>query len=458
MAELKNGKTDTIRITWKHVLNLFLLVGVLAGGGYLRLVGVNWDEDQHMHPDERFLSLVQMSIAPVDNLSEYFNTAESSLNPANRGHTFFVYGTLPIFITRYLGDELGQTDYNAITLLGRRVSAVFDILSILLVYFIGTKLYTNWVGLLGAAFYALAVLPIQLSHFATVDTAANTFALVAVLGAVWALKRKPTSDDVEKQNESDVPDQKHSSNLSKTGKLLLELAPYILFGVGLGAAAASKINAVVFALILPLVEWMRLMKMNPEKRGMEILPMLRNLVVGAVVSFLVFRIGQPYAFDGPGFFKMGIDDNWWASLQNLRVQASGDVDFPPALQWARRPITFSWENLTALGLGWPLGVVAWASYLGMGWMILRKDGWRRHLPLWLFTGLYFVWQSLSWVRTMRYQMLIYPSLALFAAWDWSRMKGKVTDCMIPSLTAMKGWLKSSASLSVSPARYGSGWK
>ncbi len=416
MSTQNNGKSLLKRITWKQVLNLILLVGILAGGGFLRLVGGNWDENQHMHPDERFLSLVQVSISPVDNPIEYFNTAESSLNPANRGHTFFVYGTLPIFITRYLGEALGQTDYNAITLLGRRVSAVFDILSILLVYAIGTKLYKKWVGLLGAAFYALAVLPIQLSHFATVDTAANTFAMAAVLGAVWALKRKPFPHEGEIQNESDDPDLEKSSRLTKTGKLLLELAPYLLFGVGLGAAAASKINAVVFALILPLVEWVHLMKIDPEKRGTAILLILRNLAVAALVSFLIFRIGQPYAFDGPGFFNMGIDDNWWSSLQNLRIQASGDVDFPPALQWARRPITFSWQNLTAWGLGWPLGLIAWVSFLGMGWQILRKKSWQRHLPLWLFTGLYFIWQSFSWVRSMRYQMLIYPSLAIFAAW------------------------------------------
>ncbi len=92
------------------------------------------------------------------------------------------------------------------------------------------------------------------------------------------------------------------------------------------------------------------------------------------------------------------------------------MDFPPALQWARRPITFSFDNLVQWGLGLPLGIFAWLSFLGMGWAILRKRNWGRHLPLWAFTGLYFVWQSVSWVRSMRYQMLIYPALALFAGW------------------------------------------
>ncbi len=69
-----------------------------------------------------------------------------------------------------------------------------------------------------------------------------------------------------------------------------------------------------------------------------------------------------------------------------------------------------------VGLGLPLGITAWLSYLGMGWSILRKREKSNNLPLWAFTGLYFIWQSISWVRSMRYQMLIYPALALFAGW------------------------------------------
>jgi len=388
------------------VIALFLILTILVGG-YLRLVGVNWDEGQHMHPDERFLSMVWSAIAPVESVSEYFNTSTSSLNPANRGYSFFVYGTLPIFIVRYVGEAVGQTGYGSITILGRQISAVFDLFTILLVFFIGRQLYNKWVGLLGSLFYALAVLPIQLSHFATVDVITNTFAYLTVYAGVWALTRKRTEDD---------PDSGRGEfDLAKLKKILHELAPFILFGVALGAATASKINGVTPALILPLVEAMRYFKTEPEKRR-ELLPgMIRNVIVAA------------YAFNGPGFFNMGLNEGWLSSLQSLRTQSSGDVDFPPALQWARRPLTFSWENMVRWGLGLPLGLFASMSFLWMGVLILRKRNWQRHLPLWAFTGLYFTWQSISWVRSMRYQMLIYPALALFAGWGlvrlWSARKG-----------------------------------
>jgi len=408
--------------SWGKILLAVLLVVTLIGGAYLRLVGINWDEDQHMHPDERFLSLVQSAISPVSSFSEYFDTETSSLNPANRGYTFFVYGTLPIFIIRYVAEALGQTDYHSITIVGRAVSASFDLFTVLLVYAIGKTLYQRWVGLLGAVFYALAVLPIQLSHFMTVDTITNTFAFLAVYAAVWALKRKEqTRENRETGDGKDLEDAPETDQLSNFVRIIGELAPYILFGIALGAATASKINAVVIAVVLPMVELMRYLGMDKDKRQEAIVPILRNLFVAAVLSFLVFRVGQPYAFNGPTFFNMGINENWWASIQNLRAQASGDVDFPPALQWARRPITFSWKNLAAWGLGWPLGIFATLAFLGMEYAILRKINWRTHLPLWAFTGLYFAWQSTSWVKTMRYQMLIYPSLAIIAGWGLVRL-------------------------------------
>ncbi len=140
---------------WQNIVVFIALILTLVAGASFRLVGVNWDENQHMHPDERFLSLVWNVIVPVDNLGDYFNTETSTLNPANQGYGFFVYGTLPLFMVRYLGQALGQTGYDTITLLGRQVSAIFDVMTVLLVFAIGLRLANKWVGLLGAAFLCL---------------------------------------------------------------------------------------------------------------------------------------------------------------------------------------------------------------------------------------------------------------------------------------------------------------
>ncbi|MFQ5616253.1 MAG: hypothetical protein ACE5GO_07320, partial [Anaerolineales bacterium] len=121
----------------------FLLVLVLLVGAYFRLNGVKWDEIHYLHPDERFLAMVESGITPITclgksipvhecppelkewiSLKEYFDTANSTLNPNNRSFDFFVYGTLPIFIVRYVAEWLGKIGYGDIALVGRPLSAL----------------------------------------------------------------------------------------------------------------------------------------------------------------------------------------------------------------------------------------------------------------------------------------------------------------------------------------------
>ena len=102
---------QTRRRTW--ILDLLLIL-ILLVGAYLRTNGLFWGEYQYLHPDERFLVWVGADISPVESLSQYFDTANSSLNPVNRGHGFYVYGTLPMFVTRYAVQAIfGHSGFNA---------------------------------------------------------------------------------------------------------------------------------------------------------------------------------------------------------------------------------------------------------------------------------------------------------------------------------------------------------
>ena len=139
---------------------------------------------------------------------------------------------------------------------------------------------------------------------------------------------------------------------------------------------------------------------------------------------------------GPGFFGIKPNPLWVDNIRSQRAQSSEDVDFPPAMQWARRPIWFSLQNLVVWGLGLPLGVLAWIGFLWVGWRLLtvaRKDReqWFRHILIWGWTALYFTWQSLQLNPTMRYQLPIYPTLVIFAAWTvieaWNKGKEISTD-------------------------------
>ena len=378
-----------------------LFLWILAAGAYLRLVGLDWDEEQHLHPDERFLTMVESSIEPVQSLGEYFDTANSSLNPHNRGHGFFVYGTLPIFIVRYVADWLGDSGYGEVYLVGRALSALADLAVIWLIFLIAERLYTRKIGVLAAAFYGFAVLPIQQSHFFTVDTFINFFTFLAFYFAVEVATADggPKTEDRDNISPSPVPG----------------LPSYLLFGVALGLAVASKISAIPVALALPGAAALYFLRLPIEERQRQAGRIFSYVAIAGLVSILTFRIFQPYAFSGPGFFGMLPNPQWVENLKSLSAQTSGDVDYPPALQWARRPVWFSWQNLTVWGLGLPLGVLAWAGFLWMAWRMIKGE-WRRHILLWGWTTIYFVWQTMQWNSTMRYQLPIYPALAIMAAY------------------------------------------
>lgn len=448
--ETDHKEQNPIRRSIRPWIYISLLVYILIAGAYLRLVGIDWDENQHLHPDERFLTMVEAAIKPVNTPGDqlgappttasqpwrggyigilddceawggYFDTACSPLNPNNRGYDFYVYGTLPIFIVRYVAEWMGQTGYGEVYLVGRVLSAVSDLFVIVLVYAIASLLYDRRIAVLGAAFSAFSVLLIQQSHFFTVDTFTNFFIMLAVyFGVKVAVSGRQNSDRHHLAGGEDL-----GHDLEKTNPSTL-LWSCVFFGLALGMAVASKINAAPLALILPGAAVIYLMDLRPDERNRQGMKVFVYLVIAAFVSVIAFRIFQPYAFVGPGFFGVKPNKAWIDDLSALRAQTGGDVDFPPALQWARRPVWFSLQNMVLWGLGVPLGITAWAGFFWMGWRIFKGE-WKKHSLLWGWTAVYFVWQTLQWNSTMRYQLPIYPLLAISAAWLLISLWDKAVD-------------------------------
>ncbi len=456
-----------------------LLIVVLAAAAFLRLRGANWGELQHQHPDEGFLVSVvsamrahecidpniEIDLCPPEQqrwmgIGDYFNTAKSTLNPHNRGYAFFVYGTLPMFIVRYTAELSGQTDVGALKLLGRQFSALADLGTIFLLYLIVARLYNRRTALLAAAFSAFAVMQIQQSHFFTTDLFVNLFAFLAIYFVVEIVTRESVVGNWElgienrelETEEDESPTPEPESRFPSSASLLVR-DPFtwlsIAFGVAFGMAMASKVNIFPLALLLPGAFSLRAWTIDrgrwtandgQETRVDTVNGQLSTvssywtqiiiyLVVGGIAAFLAFRIFQPYAFDG-----IMPSEKWLANIAEQRVQARGDADLPWNLQWARRTHLYSFKNLTIWGLGLPLGILAWAGFLYMGWRILKGE-WK-HTLLWGWTAFYFTWQSLQFNPTMRYQLPIYPLLAMMAAWVVFKvaqvLKSQITNYRSPT--------------------------
>jgi YYY domain-containing protein len=362
-----------------------LLVVILLLAAYLRLTGINWDEYTHLHPDERFLTMVESSLKLPSSVGEYFNTAASPLNPHNAGHGFFVYGTLPIFLVRYLAEVSGRAGYDEVHLVGRAASAFFDLISIVLVYLLGERVYRRRVGLLAAALVAFSPLLIQHAHFFVVDSFLNTFVVAGLYFAILAQAKGRWLD-------------------------------YGLFGLALGMAIATKVSAAPLCLVLVLAGGARYFTVPRDRRDSELVRVVGGLALAAAVSLVVFRLLQPYAFSGPGVLGIRPNPLWLDNMAVIRQQASGDVDFPPALQWANRaPILFALRNLVLWGMGPAAAVLAWLGWGFAAYRSLRGE-WRQHLILVVWTGAYFLWQSTSFTPSMRYMMPVYPTLALLGSW------------------------------------------
>ncbi|HET9910419.1 MAG TPA: DUF2298 domain-containing protein [Anaerolineales bacterium] len=402
------------------------------------------------------------------SLGDYFNSQTSPLNPYNHpGIGSYVYGNLPMTLIRVVADATGKTDMR---LFGRQFSALADLFAIFFLYLLVSRLYSRRVGLLAALFSALTVMQIQQSHFFTVDLFVNTFAMLALWFAVAILEHREkkvesgeqgtrdseqrvesgeqveveeVSSEAPTDNSQPVEIQPESANsqpssLNTSSFLLLFRNPLFLlsigFGFALGMAMASKINIAPLAIVLPAAFVLRYFIINRENKALGVpaadgslssfRPFLTNdsvpfggywtlvlvcLIAGGIATIISFRIFQPYAFNG-----IWLDTRWVEDIKQQRAQATGEADLPWNLQWARRTHLYSFTNLTMWGLGLPLGILAWAGFLYMGWRILKGE-WR-HALLWGWTALYFLWQSLQFNPTMRYQLPIYPLLVMMAAW------------------------------------------
>ena len=404
------------------------LIAILLVGASMRLTGVNWDEQTHLHPDERFLTDVETKLAWPKSIAEYFDEARSPLNPHNQGVGMFVYGTLPIFIVKAVGTLLDQGSYWQIHLVGRVVSALYDLGVVALVFFLGRRLYGRWVGLLASFLMACTVLAIQHSHFFTVETFTTLLVTLAFYFTIRALQDGGWAN-------------------------------WALTGATFGMAVAGKISVATYVLIIgvaalmraarvqagagaaggrPLWQWRFAglsisMGVNGEgeraARRSALVRMLARatgfLAVAGLAALIAFRVTQPYAFTGPSPFSLGISMRW---LQQDVLAASslvnGSIDFPPSHQWTdREPIWFAWRNMVLWGMGLPLGLAAWAGWLVATVELVRKRK-LEHLLIILWVTLTFVYQSVQFVKTIRYFLPIYPLLVIlagyFLVWLWQR--------------------------------------
>jgi len=502
------------------------LLAVLLVGGYFRLLNLDWDEGEHLHPDERYMTMVTGAIrtpGPADQFSSpppgceswggYFDSYCSPLNPySHDGFGSYAYGTFPLFAARVAGEWLSEacvdpndpaahapalqrwladllfddvegcvgtrfTGYGHIHVIGRVLSALADLGAAALLFFIGRRLYGQGVGWLATALYALAALPIQQSHFYTVDSFAGFFIVAAGYlvvrgsqGGSWlafalagltfglALACKvsvwPFAAVIALAALLYYVREQGASHLLDGLMALLLLILVFLIAVvalfGIWKAVNLAFYFAVFVLFIGAVAFYVLRPGESAHRRISVDGVLLRVVLAGVCAFFAFRVAQPYAFVGTDFdiqqwqapeydwLRTNVPKIWYtledklptpikvlflpdprfiSTLASVNKQLTGEADVPWGHQWTNRlPFVFPWVNMVVWGMGLPLGLAVWIAWAVAGWQLWRGKNRMQHFIPWAWVAVLFFYQGTQWVKSIRYLLPIYPFLILLGAW------------------------------------------
>lgn len=354
-------------------IHIILLILIMALGAAFRFTGLTWDANSHLHPDERFLTMVTTNLTWPDGIRQYFDTSASPMNPHNRTFPFYVYGTYPVHLTKAIATILHKDTYTEVPIIGRILSIVSELFTMLFVFLIARHLTRQTAaGLIATFFYAVSVIPIQLSHFFTVDP----FVTLFITASLWQLVR---------------------------------LRIGITLGIAMALAAAAKISA---SLILPLSALVML-AMWPMKRGANVgrarVAHLKNCILTCVGFLGTLRLFYPYLFVG---FRINPK-----VLINWKQLASFDgpaTSFPPSLQWINVPPWQHIPDLLVWGLGIPAGIIALAA---VSYSLLSVWKSKRMHPTLIILGwiiLLIAYQAFQFAKPVRYLWPAYPAIAILS--------------------------------------------
>ncbi len=317
-----------------------LVIVCALAGLTARLWNLDFDQRQHLHPDERFWSLTADALgrapapAPHGTIAgPVLDWLDGQRTPANpyRGTESFLYGPLPLSLARgvsgwlYDGvvdgaqpahalahgldavgipliDDAGAPRFDdryGVDLVGRLLGAIFDTITVIVIALIGRRLGGRFAGVAAAVLYAASVIAIQYAHFLGDEPLLGLAGAMTVLFAL----RLDRGADVRR---------------AATGGLLAGLAAGLAVAVKLTGASMMAVVVVGCAALLA------------RHRRRSDLVRLAAVLIGAALAFRVFN---PSAFNG-----LGISVAKPFSDDLRRARELKDATTPPSFQWADRPL------------------------------------------------------------------------------------------------------------------------
>lgn len=394
----------------KKYKNVFFVFLIFLMGFVLRTFDINWDQNNHLHPDERMLVMVTEQVK--FDLTNFFSP-DSLLNPK-----FFAYGSFPIYLLKTVSFFFSFiipwfATYDGIAIVGRILSALADSMTIFLVFKITQKIFNSEKkAILASLIYCIFVLPIQLSHFFAVDTFLTFF---VILTLYFSLKF-------------------YEKNSLKNA---------LLVGIGFGLSLATKISAAVvilslgMALIIDLflslkkeinknnsndlkkffLFWGKFFNFKFWKsiRKEKIKKIIFYFSFIVLITVIVFCVCEPYAI---------IDfADFWKQISDQKIMTKNPFVFPYTLQYVNTPPYFyQIKNIFLWGIGPSFGILMLVGFVFTFSKLIKglfsvgnEESEGKQLIIFSFFVVYFYIIGGFAVKFMRYCLPLYPIFSVLIA-------------------------------------------
>ncbi len=248
--------------------------------------------------------------------------------------------------------------------IARAAAALLGTLALWLLYATGARLFGRGVGLLAAAIEAVAFLPVFYAHLALNDVPTLAPLTLSLLGTAGVLRRGRARD-------------------------------YLLAGIGLGLACATKYTAGIVLVPLAAATAASYLQAQPDA-GRRV---LGGIALAGVAALAAFLIANPYALLDYADFHAEL-----VHQSTLSAEAQGKLGAPKDGGLAYYLWTLTW------GLGWAPALAALGGALSVWWRE-RALGWVLvPAPL-----LYLAFMGLQGRYFGRWLLPIFPILCLLAA-------------------------------------------
>jgi tetratricopeptide (TPR) repeat protein len=349
-----------------------LLITIILLGAALRFYGLDWGTDRQTGYFHRFHNDESTIVESTRLLGIDIHQIRSS------------YGKAPMYFlwagAHIVGPLLGQTPFELTDntsakfthQFARSLSALMGVITIYLVFQLGTAIGGQWTGLLAAFFLAVCPGHIQQSHYYTVDPVITFWVMLALCLTL----RFPSTN----------------------------WRLYLAFGIVCGLAAGTRLVGVWLAVPFFIAHLF-----NRNKFSIPSPLPWKMIGITTAAGALTLLICEPFILLDPQHYFDASDIRYFAA--SMRVARGEFIRVWTLYDFNTTPFLFYITHLLRYALGTPLEI---AGLIGIGLAL-----WKRNKPALLLLGWlipYFMLVGGLHTKPIRYATPMLPVLTTFAAW------------------------------------------